>query len=67
MKAEAILSSSFDEILYLDSDNYPLSDVTPLFDDKRLTELAESADRDDAHSDLAVGENLDTPREKELR
>ncbi|KAL2287937.1 hypothetical protein FJTKL_04708 [Diaporthe vaccinii] len=32
LKAEAILRSSFDEVLYLDSDNYPLSDVGALFD-----------------------------------
>ncbi|KAL1882188.1 hypothetical protein Daus18300_000674 [Diaporthe australafricana] len=32
LKAEAILRSSFDEVLYLDSDNYPLSDVGALFE-----------------------------------
>lgn len=32
LKAEAILRSSFDEVLYLDSDNYPLSDISALFD-----------------------------------
>lgn len=38
LKAEAILRSSFDEVLYLDSDNFPLSDVTPLFDAPLFTE-----------------------------
>lgn len=32
LKAEAILRSSFDEVLFLDSDNFPLSDVSALFD-----------------------------------
>lgn len=32
LKAESMLRSSFDEVLYLDSDNFPLSDVSKLFD-----------------------------------
>lgn len=32
LKAESILRSSFDEVLYLDSDNFPLSDISKLFD-----------------------------------
>ncbi|RMD40840.1 hypothetical protein DV735_g4318, partial [Chaetothyriales sp. CBS 134920] len=38
LKAEAIRRSSFDEVLYLDSDNFPLSDVTPLFDAPLFTD-----------------------------
>jgi hypothetical protein len=32
MKAIAIISSAFDEILFLDADNIPLADPTPLFE-----------------------------------
>lgn len=32
LKAESILRSSFDEVLYLDSDNFPLSDIGRLFE-----------------------------------
>ncbi|KUI72471.1 Alpha-1,2-mannosyltransferase MNN2 [Cytospora mali] len=32
LKAESILRSSFDEVLYLDSDNFPLSDLATLFE-----------------------------------
>lgn len=32
IKAEAIIASSFSEVLYLDSDNVPLRDPTYLFD-----------------------------------
>ncbi|KAH8886152.1 hypothetical protein GQ53DRAFT_658557 [Thozetella sp. PMI_491] len=38
LKAEAILRSSFDEVLYLDSDNFPLSDITTLFDAPLFTD-----------------------------
>ncbi|RMZ80382.1 hypothetical protein DV738_g2783, partial [Chaetothyriales sp. CBS 135597] len=38
LKAEAIRRSSFDEVLYLDSDNFPLSDVTALFDAPLFTD-----------------------------
>lgn len=32
IKADAIIASSFEEVLYLDSDNIPLRDPTYLFD-----------------------------------
>jgi alpha 1,2-mannosyltransferase len=32
IKAESIVASSFDEVLYLDSDNVPLRDPAYLFD-----------------------------------
>ena len=32
IKAESIVASSFDEVLYLDSDNVPLADPAHLFD-----------------------------------
>ncbi|KAJ4393932.1 hypothetical protein N0V93_003149 [Gnomoniopsis smithogilvyi] len=38
LKAEAILRSSFDEVLFLDSDNFPLSDVSALFDAPLFTD-----------------------------
>lgn len=38
LKAEAILRSSFDEVLFLDSDNFPLSDISALFDAPLFTD-----------------------------
>jgi len=38
IKADAIIASSFEEVLYLDSDNIPLRDPTYLFDTELYAE-----------------------------
>lgn len=39
LKASAILESSFREVLFLDSDNFPAADLTPLFESKAYQRL----------------------------
>lgn len=66
LKAEAILRSSFDEVLFLDSDNFPLSDVTPLFDaplytDSRGGQAVFWPDLNRDHPDNAIHRVLGVP------
>ncbi|KAH8648483.1 mannosyltransferase putative-domain-containing protein [Xylariales sp. PMI_506] len=66
LKAEAILGSSFDEVLYLDSDNIPLSDVTalfesPLFTDPRGGQAVFWPDLNRDHPDNAIHRVLGIP------
>lgn len=39
LKATALLQSSFREIVFMDSDNYPAADLTPLFGGKAYQRL----------------------------
>lgn len=66
LKAESILRSSFDEVLYLDSDNVPLSDLTalfgsPLFRDPRGGNAVFWPDLNRDHPDNAVHRLLGIP------
>ncbi|KAH8766892.1 mannosyltransferase putative-domain-containing protein [Diaporthe sp. PMI_573] len=66
LKAEAILRSSFDEVLYLDSDNYPLSHVgalfdSPLFRDVRGGNVVFWPDLNRDHPDNAIHRLLGIP------
>lgn len=66
LKAEAIARSSFDEVLYLDSDNFPLSDITllfssPLFRDPRGGQAVFWPDLNRDHPDNAVHRVLGVP------
>lgn len=66
LKAEAVLRSSFDEVLYLDSDNFPLSDVsdlftTPLFRNPRGGRAVFWPDLNRDHTDNAIHRVLGIP------
>lgn len=39
LKAEAVIESSFREVLFLDSDNFPAADLSPLFESKAYHRL----------------------------
>jgi alpha 1,2-mannosyltransferase len=67
LKAEAMLRSSFDEVLYLDSDNFPLGDVRSLVFDEELSRNARGGqavfwpDLNRDHPDNAVHRLLGVP------
>ncbi|CAN8097944.1 unnamed protein product [Discula destructiva] len=67
LKAEAILRSSFDEVLFLDSDNFPLADVSatlfaaPLFTDPRGGRAVFWPDLNRDHPDNAIHRILGLP------
>lgn len=67
LKAEAVLRCSFDEVLFLDSDNFPLADVeaalfaAPLFTDPRGGRAVFWPDLNRDHPDNAIHRVLGIP------